>query len=125
MTRILIVDDSQAARLCAREILEPEGFEVAGEARDGDEAVRAFYALRPDAVLLDLVMPARSGLAVLAELRWSDPDAPVVVSAGLGQEAMAADALERGARAWVRKPFQPDELTGILGEIAAKRLVRV
>ena len=120
MHRILVVDDAPIMRQIVREIVEPEDFEVAGEAGDGSSAVRQFDALRPDVVLLDLVMPAVSGIGALDAIRDLDPTARVVMSCALGQEPLAAAALARGAHDFVVKPFIPDAVVATLRDAAAK-----
>jgi two-component system chemotaxis response regulator CheY len=114
MTRILLVDDARIMREIAREIVEPESFEVAGEAADGIRAVRQFESLRPDVVLLDLVMPKLGGIAALRAIRELDPTARVVMSCSLGQEPLAAEAMWWGALDSVVKPFRPDAVVRAL-----------
>jgi DNA-binding NarL/FixJ family response regulator len=75
---VLIVYDHEAFRSSARALLETEGFDVIGEAADGQEAVEAVAALRPDIVLLDIQLPGLDGLAVAEQLA-SAPDPPQVV----------------------------------------------
>jgi DNA-binding NarL/FixJ family response regulator len=77
----LIVDDHDEFRRSARALLEADGFEVVGEAADGEQAIEAIDALRPDVVLLDVQLPGMDGLA-LAELvaRGHDPPAVVLTS---------------------------------------------
>lgn len=123
MQRILIADDSDTMRETIREIIEAERFEIVGEARDGDEALALFEVLRPDFVLLDLLMPRRSGLEVLAEIRRVDSDVAVVVCSGLGQEKLAAEAVVNGANDFVVKPFHPFRLLATLWKIQRKKLV--
>ena len=121
--RILIADDSDHLRRVVREILEPEGFEVVGEARDGREALRLFETLRPDMVLLDLVMPGACGLSALREIRRRCSSTPIVVCSGLGQERLAAEAVVSGANDFVVKPFHPFGLLATLWRNQPKRLV--
>ena len=122
MERILVVDDSARMRRTVREIVEPEAYEVVAEAADGDEAVELFVALRPDLVLLDLLLPRRSGIETLRDMRRIDARAAVVVCAGLGQERLAAQALVIGALTSVSKPFHPRGLLAALRRVELKRL---
>ena len=121
MRRILVADDAAHVRELAREILEPEGFELF-EARDGEEAVAVFELSRPDLVLLDLVMPVRSGLEVLGAIRDCDDAVPVVVLSGLGQEILAAEAVVSGASDCLTKPLHPIRLLTTLRRCQRKRL---
>jgi DNA-binding NarL/FixJ family response regulator len=75
---VLVVDDHPQFRRSARALLEAEGFEVVGEAGDGDQALAATRRLRPGVVLLDVQMPGEDGFAVAARLA-SEPDPPAVV----------------------------------------------
>jgi len=113
-TRILIADDSEHQRRAVRDILESEAFEVVGEASNGHEAVRLFESLRPDMVLLDLVMPESCGLSALREIRGRCSDTPVVVCSSFGQERLAAEAVVSGANDFVVKPCHPFQLLATL-----------
>ncbi len=123
MERILVVDESAATRDAIRQIVEPEGFRVAGQACDGDEALSELRAERPDLVVLDLSAPGSAGLEVLRALRSAEADLPVVVCVGLGQETLAAEAVLGGANDFVVTPFHPFRLLATLWKVRRKRLV--
>jgi two-component system chemotaxis response regulator CheY len=120
--RILIADDAEHQRRAVRDILEAEAFEVVGEATNGREAVELFDTLRPDMVLLDLVMPEACGLSALRAIRRRCSDTPVVVCSGLGQERLAAEAVVSGANDFVVKPFHPFRLLATIWRNQPKRL---
>jgi two-component system, OmpR family, phosphate regulon response regulator PhoB len=105
---ILVVDDCSEARDAARRALERANFAVS-EANDGDEALAAVAAVRPDLVLLDLAMPGMGGLEVLAQIRRTD-DLPVIVLSGRREESERVYALEMGADDYIVKPFLVREL---------------
>lgn len=108
---ILVADDSATARAAARLVLAQHDFNVI-EADDGERAVIMAAAERPDLILLDLEMPVLHGHDVLDALR-DDPelrDIPVVILSGRTSEEAVAEALRRGARDYVTKPFQGAEL---------------
>lgn len=118
--RVLVADDASFMREMIREIIEPEGFEVVGQASDGVEAVEAFQRLRPDLVTMDIVMPRRSGIDAVQEIRAIDPTARVVMCSALGQETLVMEALAAGAADFVVKPFRPDSVLSTLRKVLEK-----
>jgi two-component system chemotaxis response regulator CheY len=115
--RILIVDDNESTREMVRLILQRTGHEVVGEAGDGESALKAFKDLRPEVVLLDIIMPGKSGLEVLGEIRAVDPAAKVVMLTAVDQDEVNAQLSKSGAAAIIYKPFSYDDF-----EKAFKRL---
>jgi two-component system, chemotaxis family, chemotaxis protein CheY len=111
--RILVVDDSALARRNLRLILEPAGYEVV-EAPDGLIALEQYFLHKPDAVLLDLVMHGMYGLEVLKKLRELDPTACVLVVSADVQSSSHELAAQAGAKGFVNKPFDPDQILGAL-----------
>jgi NarL family two-component system response regulator YdfI len=102
--RVLVADDHLVVREGLRLILESEsGFEVAGEAADGAEAVRLAEQLAPDVVLMDLRMPGMGGLEAMTRIRASRPDAAIVVLTTFNEDDLMARALEAGARGYLLK----------------------
>ena len=75
MARILIVDDAAFMRMMLKDILTKGGFEIAGEAADGNEAVAKYNELKPDLVTLDITMPNKDGIQALKEIKAADPHA--------------------------------------------------
>src|SRR4051812_48530509 len=115
--RVVVADDSALMRRILSRTLEDQGFEVVGEARDGDEALALCERHRPDAMTLDLAMPGTDGIAVLRALRRdAAPETPVVVVSAFSPAhgARAVDALAEGAFDLVAKPTpgQPPEQFG-------------
>lgn len=112
---ILICDDEDIVRALVRASLAPGGYELV-EARDGDEALALARAHHPDVILLDLMMPGRRGLDVLAELR-ADPAfaaTRVVVLTARTQAADREAAAAAGATRFLAKPFSPRELAELV-----------
>ena len=107
--RVLVVDDDPTVSDVVRRYLEREGFavELAG---DGQQALDAYAAERPDLVVLDLMLPGIDGLEVCRRLRAQDRTLPVVMLTALGEEADRVLGLEIGADDYVTKPFSPREL---------------
>jgi two-component system chemotaxis response regulator CheY len=119
-TRVLVADDARFMRQLIREIVEPEGFEVVGEAADGRAVVEEFQKLHPDVVTMDIVMPKRSGIDAVKEILALDPGARIVMVSALGQEALVMEALQAGASDYVVKPFKPDAVVATLRKVVEK-----
>ena len=107
--RLLIVDDDPQMRAMLRQALERHGFEV-HEAASGEEVLPALESARPDAIVLDKEMPGVSGFEVLELIRQHDVAVPVIVITAFGGLAVRAEALRRGATAYVEKPFRVNAL---------------
>jgi len=119
-TRVLIADDASFMRQMIREIIEPEGYEVVGEATNGIEAVEQYQELHPDLVTMDIVMPKRSGIDAVKAILADSPDARVVMCSALGQETLVMEALQAGAKDFIVKPFKPDNVLTTLAKIVEK-----
>jgi two-component system response regulator AtoC len=115
---ILIAEDDRAIRFSLARSLKADGYRVI-EVGDGNEALACIARERPDAVLLDLKMPGRDGLAVLAELGQSLAELPVIVITAYGGSAAAIEAMRRGAYDYLSKPFDLDEV-----QLTLKRALR-
>ena len=108
LLKALVAEDDPGIRRLIAGMLELDGFEVR-QAADGDEAVAIAEDWRPDAMVIDVMMPGKDGLTALREMRADgDDSAVVVVSAKVGIEDEARDA---GADDFLAKPFDPDELS--------------
>ena len=119
---ILICEDQPVVRRLLREALS-EGDHSIVEARDGDESIELARASRPDLVVLDMVMPGRSGRDVLTEIR-SDPElADTLVVLCTAANVDLDDRGIGGVRAdrYIRKPFSPLELAGMVHELLGER----
>jgi response regulator NasT len=102
--RVLIAEDEALIRMDLREMLEEEGHEVVGEARDGAEAISLGRSLHPDVVFMDINMPRVSGIEA-AETLGRERVAPVVMVTAFSQAAYVEQAASAGAMAYVVKPF--------------------
>jgi CheY-like chemotaxis protein len=117
MSRVLICDDEAVLRTLVRASLDP-AYEIA-EAADGVESLELARALHPDVIVLDMMMPDKSGLEVLAELR-GDPalsETPVVMLTARAQAADRVAAAAGGADRYLSKPFSPLELAATVAEL--------
>jgi two-component system response regulator AtoC len=117
---ILVCDDDRTIRRNLVLLLRSEGYETL-EAGDGDVALERIKADSPDAVLLDLKMPGRGGLEVLAALGPALADLPVIVVTALGGSTAAIEAMRRGAYDYLTKPFDLDEVVMTLDRALKQR----
>lgn len=108
--RVLVVDDSMLMRRMIADVLIDAGWTIVGEAARGEDAVECYQRDRPDVVTLDIVMPGIGGIRTLAKIMDFDPDARVVVVSALNQAKLIAEAIRKGARDFIAKPFLPEQL---------------
>ena len=105
--KILITDDALFMRVTLKNILTQNGYEVAGEASNGQEAVEKYAELHPDLVLMDITMPIMDGITACRAIKAGYPDANVVMCTAMGQKNMVIEAIQAGAKDFIVKPFQP------------------
>ncbi|MBE6381867.1 MAG: response regulator transcription factor [Lentisphaerae bacterium] len=111
MTKVFIVDDHAVVRMGLKATLPLEGdVEIVGEAVSGDGAAQAVITARPDVTLLDIRLPGKDGLEVLAELMNANPDAKVIMLTTSEADNHVYEALKRGARGYVVKDRDADEI---------------
>jgi AmiR/NasT family two-component response regulator len=118
-TRILIAEDEALIRLDLREMLEEEGFEVVGEAGDGETAVRLARELKPDLTVMDIKMPGLDGLAAAGRLAEEHLSAVLILTA-FSQKDLVEQAAQTGAMAYLVKPFQKSDLLPAIGIAIAR-----
>lgn len=119
MGRLLVVDDAMLMRRMIRDVAVEAGWEVVGEAKNGQEGVMMFTQLRPDLVTMDVVMPEMGGLEALKMIRGLDPEARVVMVTALDQKPTIEEAIREGAIDFIVKPFDRDRISTLLGKIGA------
>ncbi|GAB3225034.1 response regulator [Hymenobacter seoulensis] len=112
--RILIVDDSFYMRTMLKNMLTDAGYEVVGEAANGQQAMEMALATKPDLITLDVILPDNTGLDVLKGIRQEQPDVKVVMCSAVGQEVIVNEALESGATAYIVKPFSEEKVLEIV-----------
>lgn len=112
--RVLLVDDSKYMRHYIKTIVEEIGYEVVGEASDGQMGIELYESLRPDVVFMDITMPVLSGFDSLKEIRKIDPRAVVIMCSAMGQQWLIKDSILEGAYDFVTKPFKSDKIHYIL-----------
>lgn len=117
LMRVLIVDDSTYIRSTLRTLLTENGYEVVGEAKNGEMAIDLALELKPDVITLDNILPDMTGLDVLKTLNTDDFTSKVIMISAVGQQSAIVDATSNGARHYLVKPFDNEELIGILKEL--------
>jgi DNA-binding NarL/FixJ family response regulator len=123
---VLICDDVDAMRMLLGLVVSLDaGLRVAGEARDGNEAISEAKRLQPDVILLDLSMPRRTGLDAFPEIRQAAPAAQIIVLSGFAASTIEAEVLALGAARFIEKGADPDVITAAIREVAAPRLLRL
>ncbi|MEI8213962.1 MAG: response regulator [Planctomycetota bacterium] len=108
--RLLIVDDAMIMRLRIREIAIQSGWEVVGEAKNGEQAIEMFRALKPDLVTMDIVMPSMDGVEALRAIRVEEPNAQVCMVSAVNQREKLAECIRLGAVDFIVKPFDKTRL---------------
>jgi DNA-binding NarL/FixJ family response regulator len=119
--RLLLADDHRILREGLRRSLEAQGFEVAGEAGDGGEAVEMAMELRPDVVLMDITMPVLDGVEATRRIRERLPDVRVVMLTMHADDDTIAQAIRVGADGYLVKDCSTDEIAETLHLVASGR----
>jgi len=117
--KVLIVEDNALTRYTIKSLLLKIGHEVVGEAEDGDGALKVYAETKPEVVFLDLILPGKSGVEILEDLRRIDPAARVVILTAVEQSELDRRLSDRGVTAIIRKPFSYEEFKEAVGRIAA------
>ncbi len=115
--RVLIADDALFMRTLLKDILVAPEFEIVGEAVTGPEAIDKYRDLKPDLMTMDIVMPFKSGLEALKEIKAFDPKAKIIICSALGQEPMTAEAKAAGASAFIVKPIEDQDVLKIVHKV--------
>lgn len=117
MKKVLVVDDAAFMRLTLKTMLEKNGFEVIGEANNGSMAIAMYKELNPELVTMDITMPDMDGIEALDQIIKFDSNAKIVMLSAMGQETRIREAVLKGAKGFIVKPFKEDYLIKALGNI--------
>ncbi len=109
MTTGMIVDDAAVMRIRLRDILDTK-YQIVAEATNGEEALDLYAQHEPDFVTLDITMPQLNGIEALEQLIARHPDAKVVIVSAVGQKRLVFEAIAKGARDFIIKPFEPQRV---------------
>ncbi len=121
--RVLMIDDHALFRMGLGELLERRGIQVVGALGDPAQGIEWAEREPPDVILLDMRMPAMTGLEVLQELRRRNVSMPVVMLTTSREESDVVNALQNGARGYLLKDMEPDDLIKALNDIVAGQTV--
>ncbi|MCF8009917.1 MAG: response regulator [Clostridiales bacterium] len=119
-TKVLIVDDAAFMRMMIKNIITEQGFEVAGEAEDGQQAVNMYADQKPDLVTMDITMPELDGIEAVKKIMESDSNAKIIMCSAMGQQAMVMEAIQAGAKDFIVKPFQQDRIMQAIERVMSK-----
>lgn len=112
--KVLICDDSVLVRKKLADILKTAGITEIAEAKDGVQAVEQFKATNPDLTFMDIVMPGKTGIDALKEIKQYNPAAKVVMASTVGTQSNLTDAITAGAFEFLQKPVQDEDVYKIL-----------
>lgn len=112
--KVLVVDDAPFIREVVRQILTSSGFQIVGEACDGEEAVAMAQKLDADIILMDLVMPKKSGIEATKEILKANPSQKIIAFSTIDQHTMVMRAIDAGCIHYITKPFKKDELIEVI-----------
>ena len=114
-TRVLIADDHEVVRKCLGLVLIGlDDLELAGEASDGEQAVAMYDKVKPDVVLMDMVMPSMDGVTAIQKIRERHPQAKIIALTAFDSDDLARRALDAGALSYLNKDVTADELLQII-----------
>ncbi len=115
--KVLIVDDSAFMRNMLKDILSKGGYEIVGEAENGRMGAEMYRKLQPDLKTSDLIMPEMNGIEALKDIIATHPQAKIVMVSAMGQQALVDEALAAGAKTFIVKPFQAEEVLKVVKSV--------
>lgn len=118
-TTIMVVDDSPLASKQIKDIVEDNGYEVIGYAKDGEEAIELYKELKPDIVILDIIMPGLNGLETAEILKKQDPAVKILMLSSLCDAGTMEEVKSIGVKHLIPKPLEADVLLASL-ELVSK-----
>jgi DNA-binding NarL/FixJ family response regulator len=121
--RFLVVDDTNFMRKMASDCLRQFGYEVAGEAMDGKEAIRLYEELMPDVVMMDLTMPEMNGTEAIKAILGINPKAVILVCTASNEKELVLEAMDAGAKGYLMKPFNSTRLHEVIRKYAEPYLI--
>ena len=117
MKTVLIVDDAAFMRMSLKMMLERNGYQVVGEAENGEVGIKKYMELKPDLVTMDITMPEMDGITALKAIMQYDPKACVLLVSAMGQQHFVMEAITNGAKGFIVKPFQEEHIIKTLSKL--------
>lgn len=119
--KILISDDSILARKQLKDIISALGTPAFFEATDGQSAIDKYKEINPDIVFLDIVMPRKDGNIAISEIMSYDPNATIIIVSSVGTQAQLKCALEAGAKDFIQKPIDSQQVIDVVTKFLERR----
>lgn len=116
MLKLLVVDDAPYVLKALRDTLEARGYEV-HEAVNGEEAVTRYREVKPDVVLMDILMPKMDGISATRNIIDYDPDAKIIAVTAVGKRGLEKECIEAGASDFIMKPFKTKDLLNAINSL--------
>lgn len=117
--RIMVVDDSRIVKLQMENILADTNYEIASYCRCGEEAVEQYGEVLPDLVTMDIIMPGMDGLETAQAILEEHPEARIIMVSSLAYDDTFEEAKSIGAKGFIDKPFDRDNLLKLLDQVLA------
>lgn len=119
--RILVADDAGFVRELLIQACESLGYQIVGEAANGQEAIEMAFKHKPDVILMDLVMPHFNGLEATEKILEVLPNTDIVACSSMDDEVTLEQSMQKGCKAFLRKPFTKQSISGVFQQIASQR----
>ncbi|OON96532.1 MAG: two-component system response regulator [Epulopiscium sp. Nele67-Bin005] len=116
----LVVDDAVFMRTVIKKMLTDAGYDVVAEAGNGLEAIEMAKAHKPDIVTLDITMPEMDGIQAIGGILDASPDSKVIMCSAMGQQAMVVEAIKKGAKDFIVKPFDKDRVLQAIDNVKSR-----
>ncbi|MDR1209413.1 MAG: response regulator [Clostridiales bacterium] len=114
---VLLVDDAAVMRMMLKKILTENGYDVVGEAENGQKAVEQYKTLSPGLVMMDITMPEMNGIEATRAIKAADANATIVMCSAMGQQSMVIEAIQAGAKDFIVKPFQQERVVDAVKKV--------
>ena len=112
--KILVVDDAAFIRELLIQICQTQNWQVVGEARDGQEAVTLAKSLKPDVVIMDLIMPEKNGIDATKEILAENPTSKIIACSTVDETNLVMRALDAGCSNYIVKPFENNKVIEVI-----------